>query len=110
MAEMLSVGLVVILLSEMVALRLIWKLWCSGDHLFFKISLSCIALLPVLGPLLLVWISNFPSRVPYQFRDNYRYSTDVFDRWRHVFADKNPVRRFRNWRAIAESDSEDWKP
>jgi len=110
MPEKLSFGLVAVLISEMVALWLIWKLWRSGDHLFFKISLSCIALLPVLGPLLVVWMSDFPPRVPYQFRDNHRYSADVSDRWRDVFAEKNPVRRFRKWRAIAESDSEKWKP
>lgn len=93
-------GLVVVFVSELIALWIIWRLWRSEDHVFFKVTLSLLVLLPVLGPLLVLWISIFPSSKPRILRDNIRYRTDFYDRWRHVLEDKNPVRRFRNWREL----------
>ena len=98
--EEITFGLVVVFVSELVALGIIWRLWRSDDHVFFKISLSFLALLPVLGPLMVLWIGNFPSSKPRILRDNLRYRTDFYDRWRHVLEEKNPVRRFRSWREL----------
>jgi hypothetical protein len=95
-----SVGLAIVLASELLALWLIWRLWQSDDHVFFKISLSFLVLFPILGPLMVLWISNFPSSKPRILRDNLRYRTDFYDRWRHVLEEKNPVRRFRSWREL----------
>lgn len=100
MSSEFSFGLAVVFVSELIALWIIWKLWRSDDHLFFKVTLSLLVFLPVLGPLLVLWIGNFPSSKPRILRDNIRYRTDFYDRWRHVFEEKNPVRRFRNWREL----------
>lgn len=100
MSDVISPGHVIVFVSELIALWLIWRLWRSEDHVFFKFTLSLLVLLPVLGPLLVLWISNFPSSKPRILRDNIRYRTDFYDRWRHVLEDKNLVRRFRSWREL----------
>lgn len=102
MLDRISTGWVVILISELVALVLIWRLWRSGDHLFFKISLSLLATLPVLGPLLTLWIANFPDVAPRILQDRKRYSADVSERWRYVLAEKNPAKRLQLWRGLYE--------
>lgn len=99
--------LIVVLISELMATWLIWRLWRSGDHLFFKISLSALALVPVVGPLLVLWIGNFPPAQPRALQDQMPKTTDVYDRWRHVFEETNPVRRFRKWRDVMERDRRD---
>jgi len=96
----LPTWLIVVLVSEAVAAWLIWHVWQSEDHLFFKVFLSCLALVPVLGPVLTLWISNFPTPLPWALRDRSPKTTDVLDRWRHVFDAKNPVRRFRDWQGV----------
>ena len=98
---------VVVLASELVALWLIWKVWRSDDYIFFKVSLSILALIPVVGPVLVLWIGNSPPIQPYALQDKLRNRTDVYDRWRPVFEEKNPVRRFRKWREVMERDRED---
>ena len=96
----ISAGLVIVFASELLALWLIWRLWRSEDHVFFKVALTLLAILPVLGPLLVLWIGNFPSSKPRILRDNVRYRADFYDRWRHVLEEKNPIRRFRSWREL----------
>jgi hypothetical protein len=93
---------IIVLVSEVVALWLIWKLWRSDDHLFFKVSLSLLAFLPVLGPLLVIWIGNFPDSNPHVLQDRLRFRADVYDRWRHVLEQKNPTWRFRYWRELMD--------
>jgi hypothetical protein len=90
----------VILASEALALWIIWRLWRSSEHAFFKIALSLVALLPVLGPLLALWIGNFPGSKPRILRDQVRARPDFYDRWRHVLEEKNPGTRFRFWRHL----------
>jgi len=86
--------------SEAMSVWLLWRLWRSDDHLFFKISLSVLALLPVLGPLLVLWIGNFPDTKPRVLRDRLPRQADFYARWQHVLEEKNPVRRFRAWREL----------
>lgn len=69
MFDQITVGWVAVIVSELIALALIWRLWRSDDHLFFKISLSLFALLPILGPLLTWWIANFPNVAPRILQD-----------------------------------------
>lgn len=93
----------VIAISEVVAAVLIWRLWKSDEHRFLKVALSALALIPILGPLLVLWLSNFPSTLPPALRDQYRNSTDVLDRWRSVFNEKNPHLKFRKWKETISS-------
>lgn len=92
--------LIVVVLSELLSIWLIWRLWRSSDHLFFKISLSALAMIPVVGPLLLMWLRNFPEKVPGIFQDRDRYTADVSERWRHVHSEPNPKRRLQKWIAF----------
>lgn len=91
---------IAVLISEVCAVWFIWKLWRSGDYLFFKLTLSILALVPILGPILALWIANFPAPQHPSLRDRRPKQTDVYDRWRHVLEEKNPRRRFEKWRAL----------
>lgn len=102
--DAISGRFVVVLVSEIVAACLIWRLWRSGEHIYLKIALSLLAPIPVLGPFLILWISNFPEVQPLAMQDKYRNSTDVMDRWRHVWEEKDPVKREKLWREMMGVD------
>jgi hypothetical protein len=94
----------IVLVSEAVALWVILKLWRSADQVFFKVSLSLLALIPVLGPLLALWISDFPEVEP-EVLQAPRPRGAFFERWREVLEARNPVRRFRKWRELMSDDA-----
>jgi hypothetical protein len=95
-----SLRLSVVVVSELLALWIIWRLWRSADHPFLKTALSLLALIPVLGPIIALWIGHFPTSKPPILRDQARYRADFYDRWRSVLSEQNPVRRFRRWRTL----------
>jgi len=95
--DAISFKFAVVVVSELVTTWLVWRLWRSGQHLFFKVSLSVLGVIPILGPLLIIWIADFPPRVHPMLRDHHRYSADVHDRWREVHAEKDPQRRLQKW-------------
>lgn len=103
----LSGWFVLALISEVIAVWLIWKIWKSSDYPFFKIAFSILALVPIVGPVLVLWIGHFPSVQPRALQDQVRYRTDVLDRWRHVFEEKNPDERFHKWREVMERKHDD---
>ena len=90
----------VIALSEAFALWIIWRLWRSGDHPFFKVALTAVALIPILGPIIALWIGNFPDPAPRILRDQVRTRTDFYDRWRSVLNARDPENRFQLWRTL----------
>jgi hypothetical protein len=96
--------------SELVAAYLVWKVWKSDDYMFFKIIYSVLAFFPFVGPFIVFWSANFPSRQDAVFQDRERYRTDVLDRWRHVFDERNPHARFRPWQELREKRDTDSKP
>lgn len=98
---------IAVAISELVAAYLIWRLWKSNDHLFFKLALSFIALTPFLGPIAVFWIANFPSSLPPALRDQRRYRTDVMDRWRDVVEETNPHAKFNKWKQVMEETDHD---
>ena len=102
-----STSAIVVLISELVSLWVIWRIWKSSEPIILKVGLTIIAPIPVLGPVIALWIGNFPNPAPEVFRDKYRYSTDVFDRWRGVFEARNPVRRFHRWRDLMKQREHD---
>lgn len=101
--DQISTRLVVVVVSELIALFLIWRLCRSNDHMFFKITLSLIALVPIFGPLIALWVGNFPDVAPRILQDRMRYGSDVFDRWRYVLAEKDPDKRLKKWRELFEN-------
>ena len=93
-------GIWIILASEVVALWVILRLWRSADPIFFKAILSLLALIPVVGPLLVFWISDFPDVEPEVLQVPRGRRGDFFARWREVLDAKSPVQRFRRWRDL----------
>ena len=90
----------VVAVSEVVALWIIWRLWQSADHPFFKVALTIVALIPILGPIIALWIGNFPNSAPRILRDQIRYRTDFYDRWRGALNARDPETRFQRWRTL----------
>jgi hypothetical protein len=97
----------VIVASELVAAFIIWRVWRSANHVAHKIAISLLSVVPVFGPFFAWWLQHDPGPAHHTFRDRQRYRTDVHDRWRHVFDETNPVARFRKWRNLMSSRSED---
>jgi len=106
----MSTILFVVIVSEVFALFLILGLWRSADLLFIRIALSIVALIPVLGPVLVLWIANFPDPAPVALRNEYRGKGRgrYYARWGPIVNATNPIRRFRLWRAeIARGRTDD---
>jgi hypothetical protein len=99
-------GIWIVLASEVVACWVILRLWRSADRVSLKLMLSLVALIPVLGPLLAIWISDFPDVEP-EVLQVPRGRGYFFARWREVLETRNPVRRFRKWRDLMNSDPDE---
>lgn len=89
--------------SELVAGWIIFRLWRKRVHMAAKIAVSAVALIPLLGPIFALMISEDPGPARPAFRDLHVTRADVFERWRGVFEEKNPVVRYRAWRALRDS-------
>ena len=104
MSTMPSSGIAVmpllVLLSEVLGLWLIFVLWRSNDLLFFKITLSVLAIVPFIGPLVVFWIRVLPTVKPRILQDRKWRRADFYDRWRFVIEERNPIRRYRMWREL----------
>ena len=91
-----TVLLIVVILSEIVAVFLIRRIWQREDYRIIKIMMSVVALIPVVGTLGILWVYGFPatSHPAVQNRSNgYIPTLDVFDRWRHVLDEKNELKK-----------------
>jgi hypothetical protein len=95
----------VVAVSELVALAVIVRIWRSREFLVLKVLLSAIALVPVLGPLLALWIGAFPNEARESVQDRGSRG-DYYRDWSPVFGAQNPIRRFRQWRAQVAVDEE----
>ena len=71
-----------------------------GRPHFFKVALTILALIPILGPIIALWIGNFPDSAPRILRDQVRTRTDFYDRWRSVLNARDPENRFQRWRTL----------
>ena len=98
---------IAIVVSELFTVYLVLRLWKSNDHPFFKVVLSLFALIPFLGPIIVLWLANFPNSSPPALRDQRRSTTDVLDRWRDVMNEKNPQAKFNKWKQVMEKTEHD---
>ena len=57
-------SLLIILISELLAIFLVWKIWKRNDHLIMKLALSIIAFVPIIGLFFAAWIINIPTSQP----------------------------------------------
>lgn len=92
--------LLAVVVSEIVAIFVIWRIWRANDYVAMKILLTVLAVIPVVGTLGALWIVGFPDSQPEALQDKSRYSTDVFDRWRHVFEEKDEDKKRRSFRNL----------
>lgn len=74
--------LVVAVLSWLLSLYLLVRLWRGGEFIGLKIGLSVLLVAPVVGPLLFFWIQNFPASNDPDLMDQRGFSDDVHSRWR----------------------------
>jgi hypothetical protein len=63
---------VVLVISTVISCFLLRSLWRSRDPLFFKLLLSLVGLIPLLGPLILLWNNLWPSRWPEGMQAKFR--------------------------------------
>ena len=96
----------IIIASEILAVFLLRKVWRSGSHLVEKIALSILAVIPVLGPLFASWLILDPGPAHPAFRDRRWARTDVLDRWKHVFDEKDPVERQKKWQQVMDQNKD----
>jgi len=97
----------IVTLSELLAAFLIWRIWKSNDYLVMKFALSILALIPVVGTLGTLWIIGFPPAQPAALRDEFKYSSDVFNRWRHIVKVKDKRKRLRLAKSLIEQEEKD---
>lgn len=79
------------------------------DHIAVKIGLTILSVIPVVGLLGAIWIWNFPAVQDHSLQNRYRFDTDVLDRWRHVFEEKDERKKRRLTKSLLEDD-DDAKP
>ena len=106
----LTPALVVIALSEIVALWLIVRIWRSADPLVFKFALTALAIVPFFGPLFVVWASNFPPRLPESLRDRAPKTADLFDSWRPELQRRGLMEPFKAFRTLFSGESRNDRP
>lgn len=102
--------LLVVILSEILAVVLIWGIWQRQDYRFMKIMMSVVALIPVVGTLGILWVHGFPSvknRALQNRGPGYIPTTEVFDRWRHVFDEKDERKRRQAAAELLEEHRDD---
>ncbi len=109
MSQLLSShGLILaVSIGYLASIAVIRKIWSGTDHCLMKCGLTLVALVPLLGPLLALWIAHTPEPMAYELQDQSRYTTDVQDRWRPVIDEKRPISKFQKWKATIGNKEED---
>ncbi len=103
-----SLIVLVVGISEVVAVFLIWRIWRTTDYLFIKISLSILAIIPVIGTLAALWIHGFPPAQPEALRSRSR--GDMFQRWRHVLDEEDDKKKRRSVKRLLQKGYDDEGP
>ena len=96
----ISVNAIIVSTSWLLSLVLLINVWRSKEALIIKILLIFIGAIPLFGPVLIVWTISVPGKQKSIFKDNSTYSADVYDRWHHIFNEKNPFAKFRKWKEL----------
>ena len=68
----MNIWILVGLASTFLAAAIIVRIWAGSEPQFFKILLTGLSLIPVLGPLAYFWIANWPSSSPPDLQSHYR--------------------------------------
>jgi hypothetical protein len=73
--------LVVAVLSWLLSVYLLVRLWSRHDNIAIKLGLSLLLLIPAFGPFLYFWIQSFPASNDPDLMDQHM-GGDVLARWR----------------------------
>lgn len=93
----LAVGIVI---SELCAIWLAWRILRTADPLILRVATALVAFIPFIGPLLAYWAANFPDRHHPELRDDLKYSSNVFEKWASIISMTDPEKRFKRWREV----------
>jgi hypothetical protein len=92
--DLVPLKTLVVLTSWALGAWLVAKVWKNNDPAFLKILLTVLAVVPVVGPLVVYWVSNFPSRLHPDVQAKYKETVNVYGRWRTEDDEKpSPNRR-----------------
>jgi hypothetical protein len=80
--EHFSLKVAVVLGSTLVAVWLGIQVWKSRDPVILKVILTGILFVPLMGPLIVYWISNFPSRLHPDVQARNPKQINSYGRWR----------------------------
>lgn len=106
-SEITTIQVITIALSEVFAVWLIWRVWNSDEYTLLKIGFSVIALIPVAGPLAVLWIANFPPIQPDGLKDSIGgYSARFTQKWLDVFRAKTSKGRYKKYRRAIDKDDD----
>jgi hypothetical protein len=78
----LTLRTVVVLVSWVVGAFLAVRVLKSRDPVFFKAVLVALCVIPVVGPLVVYWVSNFPSRLHPDSQARFKEAVNTYGRWR----------------------------
>ena len=91
--------LTIAVLSWLLSLYLLIKLWRSVDLLPIKIGLSVLLLIPIVGPLAYFWIHAFPPASHPELQDSETGLTSKYRNWFEAIGKLPPlVQHFRKRR------------
>jgi hypothetical protein len=68
--------------SWLISAAFLFRLWRGQDHWLLKVAFTVMLAIPVLGPLMYVWIQAMPPPQDRDLQDQRHKRTDVLDRWR----------------------------
>jgi hypothetical protein len=77
-----GVVLAVIALSWVAGAWLVARVWKTDDPKLLKLLLTVVAAVPVIGPLVVYWQANFPSRLHPQSRATFPKQINSCGRWK----------------------------
>jgi hypothetical protein len=77
--------LTIAVLSWLLSLYLLTRLWRSKDLLPIKLGLTLLLLVPVFGPFVYFWTLSFPAPMHPDLRDRWGRGADLTHMWRNWF-------------------------
>ena len=90
-----------LIVSECIAVLLAWRILRAADGpLLLRVANALVGFIPFIGPPLAYWAANFPEPHHPALRDEYRYSSDVYNRWMPVIRMLDAKKRFTRWKAL----------
>src|SRR4051794_6506394 len=84
--------LTIAVLSWLLSLHLLNRLWRSEDLLLIKLGLSLLQVAPLFGPLVYFWVQSFPTPMHHDLRDRWGFGADLTSMWRQWFEDNGKLK------------------